>query len=141
MRLNPNQAFVWDHYALNRMYVGDFEAAHKAAERAVYLGSFSPLSYSYDTTLAMTSTMLGRNQLAIASSRNALRKQPKFAAAMRYLLVSLSRLDREDEARSTYEALLLRDPDFADPEVQKARFRLVQKGTETDLISTIKKFT
>lgn len=141
LRLNPNQAFVWDHYALNRMYVGDFEAAHKAAERAVYLGSFSPLSYSYDTTLAMTSTMLGRNQLAIASSRNALRKQPKFAAAMRYLLVNLSRLDREDEARSTYGALLLRDPDFADPEVQKARFRLVQKGTETDLISTIKKFT
>ncbi|TNJ40619.1 tetratricopeptide repeat protein [Phaeobacter sp. B1627] len=141
LRLNPNQAFVWDHYALNRMYVGDYEAAHKAAERAVYLGSFSPLSYSYDTTLAMTSTMLGRNQLAIASSRNALRKQPNFAAAMRYLLVNLSKTDREEEARSTYAALLKRDPDFADPEIQKTRFRLVQKGTETDLISTIKKFT
>lgn len=139
LRLNAHQAFVWDHYALNRLYLGDLDAAHKAAERAVYLGSFSPISYSYDTTLAMTSTLLGRSHQAIVASQNALRKQPRFAAAMRYLLVNLTKENREDEARETLNALLQRDPEFADPEVQKARFRLVQNSAESDLLTTLKR--
>lgn len=141
LRLNQNQAFVWDHYALNRLYAADYETAQKAAERAVYLGSYSPLSYSYDTTLAMTSTMLGQHQKAIHASRNALGKQPKFKAAMRYLLVNLAQTGRHDEATRIYNELLVHDPDFADIEVQKERFRISQKDKETNFIEAIKRFT
>ncbi|WP_257884196.1 tetratricopeptide repeat protein [Sulfitobacter sp. CW3] len=141
LRLNQNQAFVWDHYALNRLYAGDYETAQKAAERAVYLGSYSPIGYSYETTLAMTSTMLGKHQKAIQASRNALSKQPKFTAAMRYLLVNLAQTGRDEEAAIVYQDLLVRDPNFSDTEVQKARFRISQADKETNLIEAIKRFT
>lgn len=141
LRLNQNQAFVWDHYALNRLYAGDYDTAQKAAERAVYLGSYSPIRYSYETTLAMTSTMLGKHQKAIQASRNALSKQPNFTAAMRYLLVNLAQLGRDDEAADVYQNLLRRDPNFSDIEVQKARFRISQSDKETNLIEAIKRFT
>lgn len=141
LKLNQNQAFVWDHYALNKLYSGEYEAAHKAALRAVYLGSYSPISYSYDTTLAMTATMLGNHQQAIVASQNALKKQPKFTAAMRYLMVNLAKTGQEDEANDVYQRLLVRDPEFSDAEVQKARFRISQKSIQTDLINSIKRFT
>ncbi len=141
LKLNQNQAFVWDHYALHKLYTGEYEAAHKAAQRAVYLGSYSPISYSYDTTLAMTSTMLGNHPQAIIASQNALKKQPKFAAAMRYLLVNLAKAGREEDAISVYEDLITRDPEFSNVEVQKARFRITQKNKETELIQAIKRFT
>lgn len=141
LNLNQNQAFVWDHYALHKLYSGDYEAAHKAAERAVYLGSYSPISYSYDTTLAMTSTMLGNHQQAIQSSQNALKKQPKFSAAMRYLLVNLASTGQETAAQGVFEHLLLMDPDFKDPEIQKSRFRITEKTKESDLLDAIKRCT
>lgn len=139
LNLNRNQAFVWDHYALHKLYTGDYKAAHSAAQRAVYLGSYSPISYSYDTTLAMTATMLGDHRKAIVSSQNALKKQPKFSAAMRYLLVNLSDTGRMTEAADVYHDLLRIDPDFGDPSVQKERFRLGENPKEADFLEAIKR--
>ncbi len=141
LELNPNQAFVWDHYALHNLYIGDYDRAQRAAKRAVYLGSYSPISYSYDTTLAMTATMLGQRNEAIQSSRNALRKQPRFAAALRCLLVNLTDGDQVNQAQGVYDDLLRIDPEFKDPETQKARFRVADKSKETALLETIRKFT
>ncbi|WP_371227332.1 transcriptional regulator [Roseovarius sp. 2305UL8-3] len=141
LKLNQNQAFVWDHYALNKLYTGDYDAAYKAAERAVYLGSYSPISYSYDTTLAMASTMLGHHRKAIVASRNALKKQPKFTAAMRYLLVNLAKTGREAEAADIHKKLLVRDPEFIDIEVQKERFRIAEKSQQSELLEAIRRFT
>lgn len=141
LNLNRNQAFVWDHYALHKLYIGDYAAAHQAAKRAVYLGGFSPISYSYDTTLAMTSTMVGDSRQAIVAARNALGKQPRFNAAKRYLLVNLGLEGRKEEAQDVYKSLLLSDPQFADHEVQKERFRITQKEKETALIEAIKRYT
>ncbi|SHJ16517.1 TPR repeat-containing protein [Palleronia salina] len=141
LQLNPHQAFVWDHYALNRLYAGDYATAIESARRAVSIGAYSPLSYSYDTTLAMAATMAGQHGQAIAASRAALSKQPRFAAAMRYLVVNLSKTDRADEARQVYDGLLLRDPDFTDPAVQKARFRISQSDREDDLIAAVRRIS
>ncbi|SEN08045.1 transcriptional regulator [Palleronia pelagia] len=141
LQLNPHQAFVWDHYALNRIYAGDYKTAIEAARRAVSIGAYSPLSYTYDTTLAMAATMAGQDGQAIAASRAALSKQPRFAAAMRYLLVNLSKTGREDEAREVFENLLLRDPEFTDPAVQKARFRISQADREDDLIAAVRRIS
>ena len=141
LNLNKDQAFVWDHYALHKLYIGDYEAAYDAAKRAVFLGSYSPISYSYDTTLAMTATMLGQHRQAIQSSRSALRKQPKFIAAKRYLLVNYALTGDENRAGETYENLLQSDPAFKDTEVQRFRFRLAEKKKEDDLIQAIRRLT
>ena len=85
--------------------------------------------------------MVGQTQKAIVASRNALKKQPRFAAAMRYLVVNLANSGHEQEAIGVYNNLMQRDPTFSDAEVQKARFRVSQKNKETDLIQAIKKIT
>lgn len=141
LSLNPNQAFVWDHYALHKFYTGDYKTAYDAAKKAVCLGGFSPISYGYDTTLAMTSVMIGDTAQAIVAGRSALRKQPRFNAAKRYLLASLSFAGRDAEAREIYQSLLQTDPQFADSEVQKERFRITQREKENILIDAIRKYT
>lgn len=141
LSLNPNQAFVWDHYALHKFYTGDYKTAYDAAKKAVCLGEFSPISYGYDTTLAMTSVMIGDTAQAIVAGRSALRKQPRFNAAKRYLLASLSFAGRDGEAREIYQSLLQTDPQFADSEVQKERFRITQRDKENILIDAIRKYT
>ncbi|MDD9718425.1 transcriptional regulator [Dinoroseobacter sp. PD6] len=141
LNLNASQPFVWDHYALHKLYSGEFEAAYRAAERGAALGAFSPISYSYDTTLAMAATMAGDHRRAIMAGQRALRKQPRFAAAMRYLLLNYAKLGREAEAQEMFTRLTAVDPDFGDPEVQKERFRFAQKQDETNVLSIIKRLT
>ena len=130
LNLNESQAFVWDHYALHKLYSGDFETAYDAAKRAVYLGAYSPISYSYDTTLMMAATMIGRHGEAIVAGQRALGKQPRFSAAMRYLIVNYGHTGRLTEAREVMARMLSQDHDFLDVQVQKERFRLVDRGAE-----------
>ena len=130
VKLNPSQAFVWDHYALHKLYTGDPQAAQKAAKRAALLGSYSPLKFSFDTTLCMASMMNGDLGHAVLAGRAALAKQPRFSAALRYLTASYGLQDRTEDARATYVRLLKEDPDAADPGVMKQRFRLLHKETE-----------
>ncbi|WP_425091128.1 tetratricopeptide repeat protein [Tropicimonas sp. S265A] len=141
LNLNPSQPFVWDHYALHKLYTGEFEAAYAAAERGATLGAFSPISYSYDTTLAMAATMVGDNRRAIMAGQRALRKQPRFAAAMRYLTLNYAQLGREMEAEAMLHRVLEVDPTFSDQEVQKERFRFAHKEHEQSVISTLRMIT
>lgn len=133
IKLNDSQAFVWDHLALHKIYTGDFEAAYEAARKAVYIGAYSPISYSYDTTLSMAATMVGKHGEAIVAGQNALSKQPRFTAAMRYLIANLGHAGRFEEAQEIYSKLLKVDPDFADRQVQQERFRLSNPFAE-DLV-------
>ncbi|MFK5979860.1 MAG: hypothetical protein QM488_13335 [Rhizobiaceae bacterium] len=139
LNLDTNQAFIWDHYALHKVYTGEYETAYEAAQKAVYLGSYSPLSYSYDTTLSMASTLVGDHGRAIMAGKTALRKQPKFTAAMRYLLVNYEATGQVGAAQEIYKELLKLDPDFEDPEVQKERFRLSDKEGERRILTTLRK--
>lgn len=121
---NPSQAFAWDHLALHKLYTGDYDAALKYAERATQLGAFSPISYSYDTTLAMAATLAGDYKRASLMGRSALQKQPRFKVAMRYLMIAQSASGQRAAAEQTRTRLLLADPEFSDPEVQRLRFGL-----------------
>lgn len=124
---NPGQAFAWDHLALHKLYTGEYDTALTYAHRATQLGAYSPISYSYDTTLAMAATMAGDYRRAMVAGRAALQKQPRFKAAMRYLMVAQSAVGQRDAAEDTRGRLLQLDPDFADPEVQRLRFGLQDK--------------
>ena len=121
---NPAQAFAWDHLALHKLYTGDYDTAMRYALKATQLGAFSPISYSYDTTLAMSATLAGDYTRATLAGRSALQKQPRFKAAMRYLMVAQSANGQRDAAEATRGRLLQLDPDFIDPEIQRLRFGL-----------------
>lgn len=135
--LNKNQAFVWDHYALHKIYTGQYDKAFEAAKRACYLGAYSPVSYSYDITLAMAATMVGDHTQAVARCKTALRKQPRSAAAMRYLIVNYAMLDRQQEALDIFRKLQKIDPDFAHADVQADRFRLSDPEMQRAFLSSI----
>lgn len=127
---NPAQAFAWDHLALHKLYTGDYDTALNYAQRATRLGAYSPISYSYDTTLAMAATMAGDYARATLAGRSALQKQPRFKAAMRYLMVAQSATGQRAAAEETRDRLLRLDPVFADPEIQRLRFGLqTSKGS------------
>lgn len=121
---NPSQAFAWDHLALHKLYTGDYDTALKYAHRATQLGAYSPISYSYDTTLAMAATMAGDYTRATLAGRSALQKQPRFKAALRYMMVAQSATGQRAAAEETRTRLLQVDPDFTDPEIQRLRFGL-----------------
>lgn len=122
VRLNPAQAFAWDHFALHKIYTGDYTAARRAAERAVSLGAYSPISFSYETTLAMAATLSGDYDRAIMAGHSAMHKQPLFKPAQRYLMVAHSARGERDKAEALRDGLLAADPDFQHADVQEMRF-------------------
>uniref|UniRef100_UPI003B52AF7C transcriptional regulator n=1 Tax=Roseovarius indicus TaxID=540747 RepID=UPI003B52AF7C len=134
VELNPTQAFVWDHYALHKLYTGEIDAAYDAARRAVRLGSYSPLRFGFDTTLCMTAMLKGELGQAVTSGRAALTRQPRFSAAMRYLTATYGLQNRPEEARGIYDRLLIEDPDFSDPEIRRKRFRVLHRETEDQIL-------
>ncbi|MGJ8616363.1 MAG: tetratricopeptide repeat protein [Sulfitobacter sp.] len=138
LALNKSQAFVWDHYALHKIYTGQYDEAFKAAQQANFLGAYSPVSYSYDITMAMAATMTGDHGRAVAACKTALRKQPRSAAAMRYLIVNYVLQGKHEEAMKIYRDLLVIDPDFENPEVQMQRYRLTDTDMQAKFLDTIK---
>ncbi|WP_209426146.1 tetratricopeptide repeat protein [Pararhodobacter sp. SW119] len=122
VRLNPAQAFAWDHYALHKLYAGDARAGRAAAERAVALGAYSPIAYSYETTLTMAATLEGDYDRALQAGRRALQKQPKFNATKRYLMIAHTARGDRAEAEALRDGLLDADPDIRHPDIREARF-------------------
>ena len=137
VKLNPMQAFVWDHVALHRLYIGDLAGARAASDRAVALGGYSPINYAYETTSCMVAALAGDHRRAVQLGERALVKQPRFHAAMRYALSSLGHLGERERAERVKARLLQADPDFADPEVQRARFRLPVPGAHGQVLEGI----
>jgi len=122
LQLNPAQAFAWDHYALHKLYAGDAQAARAAAERAVQLGAYSPIAYSYEATLAMAATLAGDYDRAVQAGQSALRKQPQFKATRRYLMIAHAARGERDRAEAMRDSLLEMDPEFRHADVREARY-------------------
>lgn len=139
IRLNPMQAFVWDHLALHKLYNGDLDGAREASSRAVFLGTYSPINYTYETTSCMISSLSGDHRRAVHLGKRALAKQPNFNAAIRYSLSSCGHLNAHKEAELLRDRLLKSDPDFVYPEVQRNRFRLPLPDASNLLLAGIKK--
>lgn len=139
VKLNPMQAFVWDHLALHRLYSGDLAGARAASDRAVLLGRYSPISYTYETTACMISALQGDHQRAVEIGSRSLIKQPRFHAAMRYTLSALGHLGDHARAGKLRDQLLAIDPGFANRETQELRFRLPLPDARRHVLSGIAK--
>lgn len=139
VKLNPMQAFVWDHVALHRLYCGDLKGARLASDRAVMLGRYSPISYTYETTACMTAALQGEHARAAQIGYRSLTKQPKFHATMRYTLSALGHLGDRRAVRELRDRLIDADPSFLDPEAQANRFRLPLKEAQKHVLDGIAK--
>lgn len=139
VKLNPMQAFVWDHLALHRLYSGDLKGARVASDRAVMLGRYSPISYTYETTACMIAALQGDHRHAAQIGNRSLTKQPRFLATMRYTLSALGHLGEKQAARQLRKRLINADPNFIDPEAQADRFRLPQKAAREHILDGIAK--
>lgn len=135
VEINPLQAFAWDHYALHKIYVGDYAEAVRAAGRAVHLGSYNPLRYTFETTLCMGATLAGDFRTAIHFGQRALSRQPRFAAAMRYLVASYHDAGRHEDARSTLRRLTAISSDFSQASLTHYGRGLVDKDARARLLS------
>ena len=133
--VNPLQAFAWDHYALHKIYVGDYAEASRAARRAVSLGSYNPLRYSFETTLCMAATLGGDFQTAIHFGNRALGRQPRFTAAMRYLVASYHGSGRREDARRMLGHLKAIAPDFSQATILRTGLGLVDAEAKARLLS------
>ena len=139
IQLNPTQAFVWDHLALHCLYTGKLEQADDASRRAVSLGAYSPLKYSYETTSCMIASLRGHHERAVSLGLSALSKKPRFTAAMRYTLASCGYLKRFEQAEKIATQLKLADPEFFDKSTQKQRFRLPLENAQELVLTGVQR--
>jgi tetratricopeptide (TPR) repeat protein len=137
--LNPHQAFAWDHYALYNLYIGKLEEALRASRTAVHLGSYSPLRYSFETTLAMVSTLLGDHNSAIQFAKRALSRQPTFKAAKRYLIAAYGMADELKLSEELIQDLVTADPDFTLESVRGDRFAVINPNGREFLLRMFRK--
>lgn len=138
IELNPHQAFAWDHYALLNLYTGRLDKALEASKRAVFLGSYSPLRYSFETTLAMVSTLLGDHQTAIRYAERALSRQPGFKAAKRYLIAAYGMAGEREHSQMLIGDLTASDPNFSLKSVSGDSMAIMHPAGRTRLLQGFK---
>ncbi len=95
------------------LYVGRLEQAREASKTAVMLGSYSPVRYSFETTYAMISTLLGDYRAAAFYGERALQRQPLFKPAKRYLIAAHALSGNDERARDLLGELRAAEPDLS----------------------------
>lgn len=140
VRLSPTQAFCWDHLALHYLYLGKYDQALEAAHRAIQLGAFSPIRFTYETTLCMIATLTGDYTKAVHYGQRALSRRPQFGAAIRYTAISLSHLERLDESRELVHRMQCMDPDFSLNWIdEQDRLALTDSGAKHSICAALKR--
>ena len=107
----------------------------RAARRAVSLGSYNPLRYSFETTFCMAATLGGDFQTAIHFGNRALSRQPRFTAAMRYLVAGYHGTGRRQDAREMLGHLKTIAPDFSQATIARTGLGLVDAEAKARLLS------
>jgi tetratricopeptide (TPR) repeat protein len=140
VRLSPTQAFCWDHLALHYLYLGKYDQALEAAHRAIQLGAFSPIRFTYETTLCMIATLTGDHTKAVHYGQRALSRRPQFGAAIRYTAISLSHLERLDESRALVRRMQCMDPDFSLKWIdEQDRLALTDPGAKQSICAALRR--
>ncbi len=139
LQLNPTLAIGWDHMALHHMYSGQYDKAAEAAKTAIHLGEFSPLRFTFETTLCMIATLKGDYATAAQFGERALARRPSYGAALRYMSVSLAHLGREAEAHGLVERIKMMAPDFSGEWVLRNRLAVTDDRAKTLLLSGLEK--
>ena len=103
------------------------------------LGRFSPLRFTYDTTLCMIATIKGDYATAVKHGERALALRPQFGAALRYTAASLGHLGEHDTARRLVSRLRALDPDFSSEWALAGRLALADDEAKSRLLIGLRK--
>jgi adenylate cyclase len=110
--LNPNSYFAWHGRGHAYRVAGLPEEALRSFERAIRISPVDPLLPVVFVGLAQAFIELGRFDEAIVAGKKALRQNPSFSAAYRYLASAYAGLGCDAEARAAAARLLEVDPAF-----------------------------
>ncbi|HET9046078.1 MAG TPA: adenylate/guanylate cyclase domain-containing protein [Casimicrobiaceae bacterium] len=111
--LNENSAFAWGLSSASCAYLGEAEKALERLRSAWRLSPFDPLNFMFLTIAGIAEFVAGRYDPAIAWLNKARRTNPRFVAALRTLVTSLSHAGRAAEARAMAMELLEVEPNFS----------------------------
>jgi len=100
VELNPNLASA--HYALAfaRVVAGHSEEALQSVDRAIRLSPYDPLLHAFLTLRSAVLIVLGRNEEALATARDAQRQPSCTAWGWLQEAAALAQLDQVEEARA-----------------------------------------
>jgi TolB-like protein/Tfp pilus assembly protein PilF len=112
LTINPCCAFAWARSATTANYLGRGEDAQQRVRNAIRLSPFDMQAFTFLTTNATASFVLGRYDEAILLYEKARRANPRYKASWRMLIASLALVGRIDEARTEAAAFMRYDPAF-----------------------------
>jgi len=112
LAINPCCAIAWSRSAMTANFLGRGEEAKQRVRNAIRLSPFDKQAFTFLTTDATASFVLGRYEEAIELYEKARRSNPRYKAAWRMLIASLALVGRVEEARSEAAAFMEYDTAF-----------------------------
>ena len=112
LAINPCCAIAWSRSAMAANFLGRGEEAQQRVRNALRLSPFDLQAFTFLTTNATASFVLGRYEEAIELYEKARRANPRYKAAWRMLIATLSLVGRVEEARSEAAAFMRYDTAF-----------------------------
>jgi adenylate cyclase len=112
LAINPCCAIAWSRSAMTANFLGRGEEAQQRVRNALRLSPFDLQAFTFLTTNATASFVLGRYEEAIELYEKARRANPRYKAAWRMLIAALSLAGRIEEARNEAVAFIRYDPGF-----------------------------
>jgi adenylate cyclase len=112
LTINPCCAFAWARSATAANFLGRGEDAQQRVRNAIRLSPFDKQAFTFITTNATASFVLGRYEEAIELYERARLVNPRYKAAWRMLVATLALVGRIEEARSEAAAFIEYDTAF-----------------------------
>jgi adenylate cyclase len=103
--VNPNSAKAWDGSGWANCFLGQWDLAVEAFERAIRLSPLDPLLYRFTCGLAFACLGAGRAEAAMRWADQSLAEQPRFAPSLRLKAVLCGLLGLIDEGRERLKEL------------------------------------
>jgi adenylate cyclase len=110
--MNPSSVHAHGHGSVINTWAGNYERSIALAERALRLSPFDPLGVMPLAGMAGARMMKGEYEAAVACARRALQIYPTHTPSFLIQIVSLARLGRVEEARSTAERFMHLSPGY-----------------------------
>jgi tetratricopeptide (TPR) repeat protein len=108
--LNPNLAWAWTFGGWAKVYLGEPDAAIEREARAMRLSPQDSHMFLAQTATAAAHFFAGRYGEALSWSEEALRENPTYMSAWRFLAASCAMIGRHEQARSAMARLRKLDP-------------------------------
>ncbi len=110
LSINPHSVMARLSAAMIVHYAGDDETCLRYVDDVESTSETDPISFNCHTCRAMAHYQQQNYEVALAWSRKAVGHNPKHVIAMRYLLASLARTGRDEEASELAQAMVALDP-------------------------------